>query len=155
MEKMTISSSLGTVMYPNNRGQHKQQVLVFDLTGEVRRADKVPYNVGSDLPELNMSIKSERFTLMSANLCKSQDKRKIVKQFFAECISELFAYVCVDCKTVYIMTPSEFRTFINKFCKMERESGVKRKKLRMGYETQTVMQWLEKRATATAKKSGG
>ena len=46
-----------------NNGQHAQAVADFTLMGKDRAADSVKFNEGSDIPELKVSVKAERFTL--------------------------------------------------------------------------------------------
>ena len=48
--------------YANN-GQHSQQMLDYTLTGQIRKADHLKWDKGSDIPEYAMSVKSARFTL--------------------------------------------------------------------------------------------
>jgi hypothetical protein len=130
------------VFYKHNAGQHRQQVADFNLTGQIRRADKVPYNVGSDIPELNISVKSARFTLMSGKLCKAQDFDGIVNQYFAEVHSTEWLYVTEDLKG-YFMNAEEFKSLLYQFCDLERESNSTIYKIRMGRENEEVTNWLQ------------
>ena len=130
------------VFYKHNAGQHRQQVADFNLTGQLRRADKIPFNVGSDIPELNISVKSARFTLMSGRLCKAQDFDGIVVQYFAEVHSTEWVYVTEDLMG-YFMSADEFRSLLYQFCHLERESDSPAYKIRMGRETDEVIKWLQ------------
>lgn len=46
-----------------NNGQYAQAIVDFTLTGQDRAADSVKFDKGSDIPELRVSVKAERFTL--------------------------------------------------------------------------------------------
>ena len=46
-----------------NNGQYAQAIADFTLMKKDRVADSVKFDEGSDIPELNVSVKAERFTL--------------------------------------------------------------------------------------------
>ena len=92
---MTINVNVNFRNYKSN-GQHKEQALAYVLTGEVRKADKVPFYMGSDIPEYEMSVKSSKFSLMNGNACESQTFEGICEEFFAKVVSTKFAYVTND-----------------------------------------------------------
>lgn len=93
-----------------NFGNHAEQCLTYMLTGELRTHDHIRYDKGSDIPEFHMSVKSAKFTLMSGNLCESQDFDGIVEEFFQKTASKQFAYVTKD-MVAYIMTAEIFKEF--------------------------------------------
>jgi hypothetical protein len=132
--------------YANN-GQHAQQLADYTLTGKIRKPDKIPYNVGSDIPELKMSIKSAKFSLMSGSLCKAQDFNGIIQEFFENVVSTSFGYVSKN-EFIYIMNAVEFREFVERFCYLSYESSSngKRNKIKMYDESKKVIEWLMLRA---------
>ena len=119
-----------------NFGQHAEQVLAYTLTGEIRKADKVPFYMGSDIPEYEMSVKSSKFSLMNGNACESQTFEGICEEFFAKVVSMV----------VYIMNIEQFRQFVYLFCGLERESQKNggRYKVKMRAESKKTLAWLEK-----------
>ena len=127
----------------HNFGQHAEQALAYTLTGELRTHDHVSYMSGSDIPEYKMSVKSAKFSLMNGNLCQAQDFEGIVEEFFTNCASECFAYVTQEMEC-YIMNTDEFRTFVNQFCGISRESTKNggRRKVQMRSESKKVLEWL-------------
>lgn len=46
-----------------NNGQYAQAIADFTLMKKDRASDSVKFDEGSDIPELNVSVKAERFTL--------------------------------------------------------------------------------------------
>ena len=50
----------------SNQGQARQQDVDYMLTGKIRKPDNVPFDMDSDIPEFGVSVKSSRFTLVSA-----------------------------------------------------------------------------------------
>lgn len=129
-----------------NFGNHAEQCLTYMLTGELRTHDHIRYDKGSDIPEFHMSVKSAKFTLMSGNLCESQDFDGIVEEFFQKTASEQFAYITQD-MVAYIMTATEFREFVYNFCRLERESSQNggRYKVKMRMESKKVIEFLKTR----------
>ena len=125
-------------------GMHAEQAVAYTLTGEMRKHDKVPYTDGSDIPEFAMSVKSAKFSLMSGNLCESQEFDGIVDEFFAKTASTCFTYVTQDLEC-YVMNADEFRTFVSLFCSMSRESARNggKCKVQMRSESKKVLQWLQ------------
>lgn len=127
----------------SNFGSHAEQALAFTLTGEMRTHDKVPYHKGSDIPEYHMSVKTQGFTLMSANLCESEDFEEIISQYMANVASTCVAYVAQN-MVAYVMNMVEFNEFLHLFCTTDRESsknggGIK---VKMRKESKKVMDWL-------------
>jgi hypothetical protein len=127
-----------------NFGMHAEQALAYTLTGDLRKHDKVPFTQGSDIPEFEMSVKSAKFSLMNGNLCESQEFDGIVNEFFAKTASSCFAYVTQG-MACYVMNADEFRTFVNLFCSLSRESTKNggRCKVQMRSESKKVIQWLQ------------
>lgn len=126
-----------------NFGMHAEQALCYTLTGELRKHDRVRYDIGSDIPEYDMSVKSSKFTLMSGKLAHADTFEGIVEEFFANVHSERFAYVTQSMKA-YIMDKETFKEFVYRFCELGRESQKKggNLKVRMKAESCAVLVWL-------------
>lgn len=139
---MTINVNVNFRNYKSN-GQHKEQALAYVLTGEIRKADKVPFYMGSDIPEYGMSVKSSKFSLMNGNACESQTFEGICEEFFAKVVSTKFAYVTND-MVAYVMNTEQFRQFVYMFCGLERESQKNggRYKVKMRAESKKTIAWL-------------
>lgn len=128
-----------------NHGMHAEQTLVHELTGEIRKHDRVAYNVGSDIPEFNMSVKSSGATLMSARFCESEIKEEILNQFFTYTASSSFAFVIDDLSMAYVMNKTEFMEFCTEFGYTSREStknggGIK---VQFYKQSKRMIKWFE------------
>lgn len=133
--------------YANN-GQHAEQTLAYTLTNEIRKHDKVRFDMGSDIPEYHMSVKSPKASLMSGNLCNSDTKEGIIKEFIERSASLCFAYVTADFATAYVMNPTEFAEFCMLFAGMSRESSRNggKAKVQIYAESAKMMMWLKAHA---------
>ena len=131
--------------YKNN-GQHAEQLADYTLTGQIRKADHVPFDKGSDIPELEASVKSARFTL--ASTLKGKTFEEQLKDYFNRTASKMAIYVSLELETAFLMDMEEFRAFIETFCKLQRTSSKNGggQVIRMGSETKKVQQWLLERA---------
>ena len=130
--------------YKNN-GQHAEQLADYALTGQIRKADRVPFDKGSDIPELEASVKSARFTL--ASTLKGETFEEQLEDYFARTASKVAVYVSLQLETAFVMDMEEFRAFIETFCKLQRSSSKNGGKqvIRMGTETKKVQEWLLER----------
>lgn len=128
----------------SNNGQHAQQVLDFNLTGQLRKHDHVKWNEGSDIPERLMSVKSSKATLMSGSQCESTLYTEIIEEYFLKVASVQFAYVTADFQTAYIMNAVEFREFVTQFTYLTRESSKNggAVKIRFRQESSKMLYWL-------------
>ncbi len=114
--------------------------------------DNGAYHKGSDLcvGNMAMSIKSSRFSLMSATLCGGcEDFDGIWSIYEANTHSNCFVYGAKN-GVAYIMTLAEFKQFVYAFCTLARESkqnggGVK---IRCRAETKKMLDWLNMRVVA-------
>lgn len=114
--------------------------------------DNGAYHKGSDLcvGNMAMSIKSSRFSLMSATLCGGcEDFDGIWSIYEANTHSNCFVYGAKN-GVAYIMTLAEFKMFVYEFCSLTRESkrnggGVK---IRCCAESQRMLRWLNMRVVA-------
>ena len=127
-----------------NCGMHAEQSLAFTLTDEIRTHDKVRFDMGSDIPEYHMSVKSSGASLMSGRLCTRDTKEGIIEEFVARSASSLFAYVVADFSVAYVMTGAEFAKFCMAFSGLCRESqkngGLP--KVKLHNESQKMRNWL-------------
>jgi hypothetical protein len=131
--------------YKNN-GQHAEQLADYALTGQVRKADRVAFDKGSDIPELEASVKSARFTL--ASTLKGETFKEQLEDYFTRTASKIAVYVSLELEIAFLMDMEEFRTFIETFCKLQRTSSKNGggQVIRMGTETKKVQEWLLERA---------
>lgn len=125
-------------------GQAAEQSLTFDLTGEMRPHRDGRFWAGSDIPEFNMSVKSDHFTL--AAKLNGDNMAEMIDDFFNRTSSTVFAYVTRE-MFVYMMNAVEFRAFIETFGVLERESeknggGLK---VRCKHESKKMLAWLANR----------
>ena len=127
------------------KGQALQQDADLTYTGKIRKADKVPFDQGSDIPEFNISVKSNRFTLAS-NL-NGETLAEKVADYFARTASTTALYITSERKG-YEMTMSEFAEFVNEFTTLESASAKNGggKVVRGKHESKAMLQWLASRA---------
>lgn len=130
----------------SNRGIYCEQALAFTLTGEIRKHDHVPFHMGSDIPEFNMSVKSSGFTLASGKINMGETMDEKLADFFGRVHSDKFAYVTVS-MVAYIMDRNEFEQFLRTFAYMDRDSqkngGLLKVKCRK--ESKKMLNWFEAR----------
>lgn len=126
-----------------NWGNHCEQAVAYTLTGEMRKHDHVPFYADSDIPEVNMSVKSSGFTLASAKVNHGETFDEKLADFAARVHSDKFAYVTEDF-IAYIMTLEEFIKFIRLFCYWDRESSKNGGgyKIKCRKETKKMRAWL-------------
>lgn len=130
--------------YKNN-GQHAEQLADYALTGQIRKADRIAFDKGSDIPELEASVKSARFTL--ASTLKGETFEEQLNDYFTRTASRMVIYVSLELELAFLMDMEEFRAFIETFCKLQRSSSENGGKpvIRMGTETKKVKEWLLER----------
>lgn len=102
------------------------------------------FDITDDIPELGASVKSKGFTLVNRKLGDTKDA--ILDAYFEAVHSTSFHYIRIDDTfeklTAYIMNATEFRTFLQKFGKMEAGRNV----IRVRNETAEVVRWLDRSA---------
>ena len=131
MNKIDFSTVAMVRTYKNN-GQHLEQKFRFYLTGEIVKADNVAHDKGTDL--FNYSIKSARATVcIGTDLTAYLDTDKATE----------FVYITAT-EIAYIMSRKEYETFVEVFGTLDHESGSKKKKIRLGHESQKMLRWLER-----------
>lgn len=120
-----------TRQYKNN-GQHFEQCARFTLTGQIAKADNIPFYVSGDIGGLQ--VKSAR-----ATICKGLDLKAHMDLDGATC----YGYVTKEL-VMYVMNRNEYFDFCSNFSTKDREStknggGVK---LRLKSESKELMAWL-------------
>lgn len=141
---MTVIQSLNIARTYSNNGQHSQQVVDFTLTGNIRKADNHKWNEESDIPELNMSVKSARFTLAYA--LEGETKEEKINYYFNNVKSTSWAYITNE-GIIYIMNRIEFYEFLM-FCTGLQVTSSKNGKhytVKQNHETEKIRQWLKAR----------
>ena len=121
--------------YKNN-GQGLEQEYRYYKSGKVAKADNVPHDKGMDFE--NFSIKSAR-----ATVCKGKD----LLGYLATDKATEFIYLTKS-KIAYIMSKAEYIEFVNTFGTITRESSKNggAEKIRLGHETEKMLEWLKERA---------
>lgn len=143
MKKIIIAEAIHN--YSNN-GQHKQQCADYQLTGKIRHADHSPWDKDSDIPELSMSVKSDRFSLCASGQLNGETLEEMVADFILRVASEKFLYVTNEWNG-YIMDKAEFQAFVLAFCKVTTDSRENKAglKVKLHHETRKVREYLESR----------
>jgi hypothetical protein len=137
----TIQSITINRTYKNN-GQHSQQTVDFTLTGQLRKADNHKWNIESDIPELNMSVKADRFTLASDLMGETLSQK--INDYFDRTASTSWAYITNEGQ-IYIMNRVEFYAFLMAFTTLQRQSSKNggHYTVKLNHETNKVREWLK------------
>lgn len=124
-----------------NAGQFKQIARVAALFGRIESPDHLPYNEGSDIPELHESVKSSKSTLV--NMVLGHDLKSSLDCYFATTASTVHSWVImVDEQIVtYIMDNAEFREFSENFGSYDKDRQVVRYKA----DSTKMIKWFEGR----------
>lgn len=109
---------------------------------EPKKDANVPFDKDSDIPELKLSVKSQRCGLTDRRL--ADNLQDYIKIFFEKVHSDLFDWVVIidDKVIIYTMTKKEFRQFVKNFCKWDKHSA----KPRFGITSIKMLKWLDARA---------
>lgn len=121
-----------------NDGQHAEQCARYTLTGEIVKADNVPFYVKADC--LSYQIKGHR-----ATVCKGLD----VAEHIAHDKAEAYIYVDRSFTWMYVMSPFEWLQFVSVFGTVTTDSTKKNGgavKVRLKTEGNAMRAWLESRA---------
>ena len=83
------------------------------------------YNEGSDIPEINASVKSSTATLVNMKLADTFDES--VKVYFQNTHSTCFIYTIIidDMTHIYMMNAIEFKEFIYKFASLNERGFIR------------------------------
>lgn len=97
------------------------------------------FDKGSDIPELNRSVKSSRATLTSKPI--GHDFESIFASYFATVPSTSWAWIVMvdDTLIAYIMNADEFGTLLRKFAKYQADRNV----IRFGQADGKIVKYLE------------
>ena len=133
-----------------NEGIRREWALCAYEGIERTKHDHTTYDKGSDVEVGNrhISVKASKFTLMSGSLCEGKTEfTDIWELYSAKVHSNEWCYMTEDL-TAYFMSKAEFKEFVYKFCKVEKESKKNGgySKIRCKEETQEMRRWLEARA---------
>lgn len=125
-----------------NNGDFSECILKAALGYDAKKDGNTPFDKGSDIEELHMSVKSARATL--ANEVLGADFDSIKAAYFARVKSTAWAYVTHDTETLtaYYMDKVEFEEFMNKFGYVEKS----RSTIRFRDNSREMINWLEDRA---------
>ena len=139
---MTVIKATEITRTYTNNGQHKQQVVDYTLTGNIRKADNGKWDATSDIPELNMSVKSDRFTL--AYRLEGETKEAKINDYFERVQSTSWAYINNE-NEIYIMNKIEFYAFLMAFTSLQKQCSkyVGHYTVKLYHETNKVREWLK------------
>lgn len=139
---MTTATCVQINRHYANFGAHAEQMLIFTLLGVVRKHDNVPFDIDSDIPEFQMSVKSSGATLASASRMVATTWEGQIDEYFQRVHSEQFAYVAQDGR-YFIMNADEFRQFLLLFSSFERDSlkNGGRYKVKFRKESKKMLNW--------------
>ena len=117
-------------------GQDIEQSIRYEMTGEVCKADNIPFTVSGDC--LGYQVKSAR-----ATICKGTDIAEHLKHDAATA----YIYGTLEGKG-YIMSRSEYLEFTTTFATVTRDSQKNggAVKTRLKSESKALLRWLEERA---------
>lgn len=124
-----------------NGGEFAEVATKAALGYEAHKDANTAYNEGSDIPEINASVKSSKATLVNMKLADNFDES--VEVYFQNTHSTCFIYTVLmdDMTNIYMMNETEFKAFIYEFAGLN-ERGFIRFKATSG----KTIQWLEERA---------
>lgn len=97
-----------------NNGMYAQAIADYTLTKKIRVSDAVKFDEGSDIPELRVSVKAERFTL-ALNVNGSTVVEQLI-DYEARTASTGFVFVSKD-GYGYGMNKTEFMQFLKIGCR--------------------------------------
>ena len=134
--------SIKSVSTAANAGIACEHDLYFALTGKIReKHDHTPFDKGSDIEELHLSVKSSNATL--ASKLNGDSLEEMVADYFDRCASTAWGYVTKD-RTAYLMNRVEFASFLNEFGTLDRASTKNggQKIVRIKKESKKMLAWL-------------
>jgi hypothetical protein len=147
MNTYTITAHVST---KKNHGEACEENFDYMLNGTVSGKDSKAFDIASDVTHMDVgySVKSDHFTLVSANLVGGSNMAEMLDEYFARVHSTRWAYIGRN-DVAYVMDKTEFRNFIETFGTMEREStknggGMK---VRCRAESKKMLNWLNAMAS--------
>lgn len=160
---MTSINYTNTMPYsynPNHRGAHYLIGDAYKNNGEFAESvakyhrgldymvnPATSYDNGSDIEELNASVKSSNASLACLY---GNDMNTILDTYFANVHSTLWIYMVIidDMVTEYHMNAEEFRRFLENWAGLAKESGTGLQKVRMKKTSGIMVRWLENQVNA-------
>ena len=125
-----------------NGGELKETLLKAALGYEARKDANTPYDMGSDIEELNASVKSNKATLVNKVL--GSNYMEVKATYFATVHSTMWIWVSLvdEVLVAYYMNAEEFSEFMDNWASFDNS----RKVIRFKAESMKMLQWLEARA---------
>lgn len=157
MKKITYTNTMPYTYDPNHSGAHYMIGDAYKNNGELLESiakfhrgydylvnPATSYDEGSDIEELNASVKSSGASLASVY---GPDFDSIIKTYFANVHSTLWIYmVKIDEEiTEYHMNAEEFKEFLYNWAGLAKESGSQLQKIRIKKTSGIMVKWLENR----------
>lgn len=129
--------------YKNN-GEFAESIAKFHRGLEYLVNPATSYDTGSDIEELNASVKSSGASLARVY---GNTMEQILDTYFANVHSTLWIYISVidDEVNEYHMNATEFREFLETWGTLAKESGTRLTKVRLKKESAKMVKWLETR----------
>ena len=124
-----------------NNGEYMECCIKSVLGFAPVKDSSTPYDIASDIPELNASVKSSRFTLVNRRLAETfEDSLRV---YFSTVHSTTWLYgIQVDNDIIiYEMDKAEFESFLREFSSLN-----ERKVIRAKATSAKMIAWLENRA---------
>lgn len=130
--------------YKNN-GEFCESVVKFHMGLAHAVNPATSYDMGSDIPELNASVKSGGASLACVY---GESMEAIMAEYFANVHSTLWIYVVMidDSVIEYHMEAKEFKNFLNAFGYMTKESSKDAYKIRIKKTSGKMLKWLDAQA---------
>ena len=131
-----------------NHGEFCEIALKYALNLPYAKDANTRFDNGSDIPELQASVKSSRFTLTTAAIGNNFDE--MLDNYFKRCHSNLWIYVVIVDEQVisYEMNAAEFRAFVKEFASVNSRGCIRAKA-----DSLKMLLWLDERVTA--RKTSG
>ena len=123
-----------------NGGEFAEIITKAVLGLDAKKDANTAYNVASDIPEMNASVKSSRFTLVNMKLADTFEET--LKIYFETVHSTMWIYTVVIDNTanLYMMNREEFEEFLNNFSSLN-----ERQLVRCRATSGKMIAWLENR----------
>ena len=121
-----------------NNGEFMEAVTKSVLGYEAKKDANTAYDKGSDIPELNASVKSSRFTLTNCKLANTFEKS--IEIYFQNVHSTIWIYATIieNMVNLYFMNKEEFKNFLETFSSLN-----ERRVIRGKATTAKMLAWLE------------
>lgn len=126
-----------------NGGEYCERIALAQLLNRFEYVkNSIPFDEGSDIEELHMSVKSKSFTL-ATNL-NGDSLADMVQDYFDRTASTTWCYVSLDLNKLFIMDKAEFSYLLHTYGTVDRVSAKRggRTKVRVKRETQSLQRWL-------------